>query len=92
MKGGRRGRLGQRLRDIRPLNTAVTPTIKEIVLLVGEAGVTEWPTNSLSEFATVSTLCTELPLPPPPVMSREPMSETKRGEILFCKQFNTKRL
>lgn len=33
-KEGRRGRLGQRLRGIRPLNTAGTPTIKEMVMTV----------------------------------------------------------
>lgn len=33
-KGRRRGRPGQRLRGIRPLNTAGTPTIKEMVMNV----------------------------------------------------------
>lgn len=33
-EGVRRGRLGQRLRGIRPLNTAGTPTIKEMVMTV----------------------------------------------------------
>lgn len=60
MEGGRRGRPGQRLRAIRPLNRDRTPIIKEMVMADDR---TEWPTDSLrGGFCTAFKA--RMPLPP----------------------------